>query len=245
MRLKTITCSGANEHTAVEPLVTMMRRYHKAELGVQVSGAKGSFATARYWWLKVLYITLLNEKNPVAVALHINSDWVERFCQGYVAPEITEWLSLSLSDGEPFIRRVQLNFKIGRELTPNLEKMLEAIKRFPRQRFILSYNDDNADFIQKVHDAGLKFDLLFDSSHGEGILPESYHAPVFEDGAQAYSGGLSPENVEEQLWLITKSVPIGRDFSIDAEGKLKGDDRHFSIAKCEEYLKRASRWDAF
>jgi len=245
MRLKTITCSGANEHTAIEPLVKMLRPYHRAELGIQVSGTKASFSTARYWWLKILYITLLKEKNPVAVALHINSDWVERFCQGDVAPEIAEWLDLSYANGDPFICRVQLNFKIGREKTPDLDKMLEAIKRFPRQRFIFSYNDDNAEFIQKVHDTGLKFDLLFDSSHGEGILPESYPAPIFKDGSQGYSGGLSPENVEERLWLITKSVPIGRDFSIDAEGKLKGADKHFSIEKCAQYLKKASRWDAF
>lgn len=243
MRLKTITCSGANEHNAIEPLIMMLSKYPKAELGIQVSGKKAAFATARYWWLQALR-NAMDVSYKVPVALHINSDWVERFCQGDIASELETWLNYSrLASGEPFIKRVQLNFKIGRE-TPDLKKMLTAIERCPHQRFIFSYNPENATFIRQVYETGLEFDLLYDSSHGEGILAESYPPPVFTDITQGYAGGLSAENVNEKLWQISKSLPIGYEFNIDAEGRLKGEDGHFSLEKARKYLKVASQWDA-
>ena len=243
MRLKTITVSGPNEFTDVEELVKLAGRYRRAEIGVQVSGKKASFATARYWWLMALYMYCIKEKKIVPIALHINSDWVEEFCQGDVAQELINLLAFCNIDGTPFVRRVQLNFKIGREKTPDMEKLLATMKRYPKQRFILSYNPENAEFIQAMYQTGTLFDLLYDSSHGEGIIPETYEKPVFKNVVQGYSGGLSAENVEEQLWKISKAVPIGREFSIDAEGKLKGEDGHISLAKAEEYLKKASKWD--
>lgn len=243
MRLKKITCSGANEYTPIEPMIYLLQKYPRAELGIQVSGKKAAFSTARYWWITALYETLQNWETPIPIALHINSDWVERFCQGDIPEELFIWLkSYRLKNGEPFIKRVQLNFKIGREKTPNMEQLLKAMAMCP-QRIILSYNQDNADFIKQVYDRGAIFDLLFDASHGEGVLANSYLPPVFPDVLQGYAGGLSPENVTEELWKINKVMPIGADCTIDAEGALKGDDKHFSLKKCELYLKGASRWD--
>lgn len=245
MRLKTITFSGPNEFTDPKELVNLAVRFRKSEIGVQVSGKKASFATARYWWLFALYLYCLKERKTIALALHINGDWVEEFGQNEVAQELINLLNLLNFDGTPFVGRVQLNFKIGREKTPDKEKLIAAMKRFPRQRFILSYNDDNAAFIKEIYNDGILFDLLYDSSHGEGVIPESYDKPVFPDVVQGYAGGLGADNVEEQLWKISKAVPIGRDFSIDAEGRLKGEDGHISLEKAEEYLKKASQWDAF
>lgn len=243
MRLQTITFSGPNEFTDQTELVNLTLRYPKSEIGVQVSVKKASFGTARYWWLTALYFRCMREKKPISLALHLNSDWVENFCQGQVAPELTKMLSWRNAEDEPFVGRVQLNFKIGREKTPDLEKLIATIKQFPNQRFILSYNRENAAFIQQFYKAGQNFDLLFDSSHGEGILPEQYEKPVFKDVRQAYSGGLSADNVAEQLLKIAKAVPVGYSFGIDAEGKLKGEDGHISLKKCEKYLQEASEWD--
>ena len=241
MRLKTITCSGANEYTSFEPLIRLLSWWPRAELGIQVSGKKAAFSTARYWWIEKLFSVTKEVDFPIHIALHVNSDWVEDFCQGYIHDELRRWLEFyNFKTGTPFIQRVQLNFKIGREKTPDLKKLSSAIKEC-RQRFIFSYCKENAAFIQKVYETGLKFDLLYDASYGEGILAEKYCPPVFPDILQGYAGGLSPENVEEHLEQINKVVPSGKSFTIDAEGKLKGPDGHFSLEKCEEYLRIASR----
>ncbi len=245
MRLVTITCSGANEHTEIEALVSMIRSFRNAELGIQVSNLKGAFATARYWWLRALYLYLLQNRISIPVALHINSGWVEDFCQGKVAPELENFLFLFGANKRPFIKRVQLNFKIGREKTPDLKILYRSIARFPYQRFIFSYNESNANFIQELYQTDLKFDLLYDNSFGEGILPNTYPAPRFDDVLQGYAGGLSPDNITEELNKISKVIPCNGDFFIDAEGKLKGDDRHFSLKKCRRFLETASKWDEF
>ena len=56
---------------------------------------------------------------------------------------------------------------------------------------------------------------------------------------QGYAGGLSPENVAEEIAKIRKVLPYNGVFYIDAEGKLKGEDKHLSLAKCEQYVKNA------
>jgi len=245
MRLVTITCSGANEHTEISALISMIQQFRKAELGIQVSNLKGAYGTARYWWFRALHLYLIQNRISIPIALHINSSWVEDFCQGMVAPELDNFLFLFGADKQPFVKRVQLNFKIGREKTPDLKVLYKTIARFPYQRFILSYNESNADFIQELYQTGLNFDLLYDNSFGEGILPNTYPAPRFDDVLQGYAGGLSPDNITMELNKISKVVPCGCDFFIDAEGKLKGEDRHFSLKRCCRFLELASKWNEF
>lgn len=245
MRLITITCSGANEHTEISFLVPLIDSFTRAEIGVQVREEKGGFATARYWWLRALHSYLLYNRFSIPISLHLNGGWVEDFCQGNVAPELENFLFKTDYNKNPFIRRVQLNFKIGREKTPDMRKLYEAVRRFPDQRFVLSYNQDNEEFIRKLYKTGLKFDLLADNSFGEGILPENRPTPLFKDVLQGYAGGLGPDNVLKELDKIATVMPLGCTFFIDAEGRLKGYDGRFSLQKCKLFLERAEKWDEF
>ena len=57
-----------------------------------------------------------------------------------------------------------------------------------------------------------------------------------------YSGGMSPENVVENLNQISSVVPKHReDIWIDAEGKLKTDDK-FDIDRAANYVLAAEKW---
>ena len=242
MELKFITFSGANEYTNLCKLYGLLSGFsipfqEVAEAGIQVSGKKASFGTARYWWLQMLYQTFKND--AYNFALHLNQGWVEDFCNGTPSAELSEFLSWENFQHKPFFGRVQLNFRIGREKTPDLERLLASMRKYPDVRFILSYNDDNAEFVSRLYDIGLEFDCLYDNSHGEGIEAKHYAPPAFDDVLQGYSGGISPENVVSVLNKISESVPSDREIFIDAEGKLKGDDGHFSIEKCKAYLKQA------
>ena len=245
MKLKTIVISGANEYTPIPPMLRIFSIYPKAEIGVQISAKKAQESSARYWWLNALYYAMLTARQKVSVALHINSSWVEEFCQGIVAPEIENWLNYcQLNNGEPFIKRVQLNFKIGREKTPNVNALCYAMSKFPQQRFILSYNEANAELIKQLNQLGIKFDCLYDGSFGEGILPDERLAPAFATTVlQGYAGGISMENVLTELDKINQVVPEDREIFIDAEGKLKGENGHLSLGLAGEYLHRASCWD--
>lgn len=240
MNLKFVSCSGANEHTKIDSLLSLLSDFPtKAEVCIQVSGKKAASGSARYWWLRALYYQTLRNDIIANFALHLNQDWVERFCAGQPPCELTEFLSWENCIGRPFFGRVQLNFKIGREQTPDPQKLINAIRKYPRIRFILSYSDNNAEFIGNLHRKRLFFDCLYDNSHGEGITPANYAPPAFDDILQGYSGGISPDNVASVLENISRVVPDDAEIFIDAEGKLKGDDGHFSLEKCRTYLENA------
>lgn len=247
MNLSLVTCSGANEHTDIEGLVSLLEETF-FELGIQVSGEKASHDSDRYWWIKELYYRLKDEDILSRFALHLNRDWVERFCFGELAPELKEFLAMRDCYGFPFFGRVQLNFKIGRDKIPGDDVLLNNLTRminlFPEHTFILSYNDANAEFIRQLYWTGIRFDCLYDNSFGEGILPSSRPAPVFGNVFQGYAGGLTPENVEQELDKISRSVHSGLFFFIDAEGGLKGNDGHLSLEKCRTFLKNAYHWQS-
>lgn len=241
MRLSTIVLSGANEHTDAQAIISLCKNCsYLAELGIQVSGEKAYYSSGRYWWLQLLCHLATPDIN---IALHLNKDWVEDFCAGKIPPELETFLALSHPDGSPKIKRIQLNFKIGREKKPGLYTLLSTMKRYARHDFILSYNDSNQDFIRQIRKSGFKIGaLLYDSSFGEGIAPSKRPAPVFNDVYQGYAGGLSPDNVVAELEKIDTVVPPGKSFFIDAEGKLKGEDGHLSLEKCKIFLTRAYAW---
>ena len=240
MKLSTITLSGANEFTDMKALLNLCEKYPLAEIGIQVSGEKAAFGMARYWWIWALslYVTPFTK-----LALHLNKDWVEAFCAGKLPKELETFLSFRHDNGEPIFSRVQLNFKIGRDPKPDFMMLENMIKQHGRQRFIFSYNDANALFINNFHARnGAIFDCVYDESFGEGILPKFRKSPAFGDVLQGYAGGLSPENVAEELNKIAKVLPEKAQFYLDAEGRLKGEDGHISAEKCKAFINNALQW---
>ena len=224
-------------------MVALSKKYPLLEWGIQVSGKKCSFGSSRLGWIYRLQGYLQEENQNIDLALHVNADWVEDFCTGRLSPELNTLLRLRNVLGTSLFKRVQLNFKIGREKTPNKKLLILRMQEYGfGRRFILSYNDENSEFIQSLYAEGVRhFDVLFDASHGEGISAAQWHEPAFTDKTilQGYAGGLSPENIAEEVKKIREVVPEDRAFYIDAEGKLKGEDRHLSLERCEEYIKNA------
>lgn len=244
MEIKTITCSGTNEHTEIVGLAVLLTKFPIAEAGIQVSGRKCSFSTPRYMWVKRLASFLNNNKLDVNLALHVNEDWVENFCCGKIAPELEEILNLSDFRGNKLIKRIQLNFKIGREKTPDIEVLIGILQKFSEQRFILSYNDSNASLIKQIYDRGVVFDNLYDASFGAGVMSETREGVAFEDCLQGYAGGLSPENIASELDKISAKVLPGTKIYIDAQGKLEDEKQHLSLEKCQDFIVNAMNWQS-
>ena len=246
MKLNLITCSGANEHTEITDLVEAFGNLYLPEvvIGVQVCGKKGGFGTARYWWLNALYHYLNEKEANLNIGLHINLDWVDRFINGDVAKELQHFLGLTLYNGHPFVKYVQLNFKIGRNENPDAKKLISAVKYYKKQQFILSCSDANIEFIEYLFDKfSYKFWPLYDNSFGEGIKCDNWRAPLFENVVQGYAGGLSAENILNELHKIDKVVGKDELIFVDAEGKLKGDDGYFSIAKAQKFVSECWKFD--
>ena len=241
-----ITCSGANEFVDIEQIAALSKKYPVIEFGIQVSGKKCAANSARYWWLKALNNYVVEHKLPINLSLHLNQDWAEGFCDGDIPIPLLELLMMRDYENKLLFRRVQLNFKIGREKTPNIENLLKSVIIYSEneRRFILPYNSSNEKIIKQLYFAGLSFDCLYDSSHGEGLCAETINAPVFVNNEilQGYAGGLSPDNIRTELDKIAKVVPENRAFYIDAEGKLKDNNGILSIEKCDKFVSNALDW---
>lgn len=236
MFLKTVVCSGINEKNDIGDAVEFLKQYKTAEFGVQCSPKKAGYDTPRFDWLKELLHKLNEQKIENKVALHLNEGFVVSFCDGKVPDEISDLLVIGNTVG-----RLQLNFKIGREFfasgsVPDIKTLNQTMKTVESHAIILSASQPNLAFIHKAYHYSMKFDALFDDSFGEGIAPDMRKPPLFNDVFQGYAGGLSPENVAEELTKI-KKVAKGAVF-IDAEGKLK-QDGYFCFNRAEKFVQNA------
>lgn len=249
MNLVKATMSGVNEMTDIRKLLEIMARYRFAEIGVQVNENKCNFGSRRYNWLHGLVVQANYQHQAVNAALHINPSWVEEFGQGYLVPELQQLLSLRNCLGNPFFGRIQLNFKVGRDRTPDIYRMFQLMQNYSTRRFILSYNDANAEIIEQIRDLSRGFavgiDLLFDDSHGEGIAPAKRKPIVYKDWVQGYAGGIGPHNVETVLDEIARLESKRHSYAgitIDAECKLKCSEGYVDLDRCIEYLQAVEYW---
>lgn len=245
MDLKFITCSGTNEYTDIPTLMKLLEDFPIAEIGVQVSDVKCAYGSPRFEWIKNL-VDFVNQNGAlINAALHVNLKWVESMGQGIIVPELQNLLDYRDINDDFFFKRIQLNFKIGREEAPDFKKLTDLIHRCAPRRFILSYNDSNAAFIDKVYSHGCLFDCLFDGSFGQGITPSHWQVPLFTDIVQGYAGGISPDNVRDvlnevqQLW---QTAPTLTGIYIDAQGKLEDENAHLDLAKARQYVQNAYEW---
>ena len=253
MDLKCVTISGANEHTDIKELVTLVERYYhyegiKIELGIQVSPTKAFFDSDRYKWLMKLH-KQARGYCYVYLALHINPGWVEQVCAGSIPLELIEFMNLFgyYHDGGVILERIQLNFLIGREEAPDMDKLRRVISLYHKFKFILPYNEPNKQFIDDFYfryfgKDGCYFDLLYDESHGEGQSAKQWRPQVYSDVVQGYSGGLSPDNIGQALDSIVANNKPDTKMWVDAEGKLKGDDGHLSLEKADAFMRKIQEW---
>ena len=95
-------------------------------------------------------------------------------------------------------------------------------------RVVLPYDERTKPFVKRVYMNLLrtKFafrpDILYDASHGLGVVAKGYSPPRFKELRQGYAGGLGVDNIGDELEKIA-AAQTDRDVQIyiDAEGKLK------------------------
>lgn len=245
MKIKFVTCSGVNETTDIPSLIALAQEFPIAEFGIQISGEKCSFESPRFKWINDVANYAAQQKVLLNVALHINRSWAEDCGQGKLSPELIDLLDLRDCNGDFFAKRVQFNFKIGREKAPNAYKFARLVRNLTPRRCILSYNDCNQELIRKLYLSGVIFDCLYDESFGEGIVPQERKAPAFVEAVQGYAGGISPDNVKQTLddiFLNWHKSPNVSGIWIDAEGRLKGSNKRLDLAQCKTYLANVLDW---
>ena len=124
--------------------------------------------------------------------------------------------------------------------TENIGKLM---KNYPNREFIFQYGASEYHRMQRLDKNVANFSLLYDTSGGAGKLTKNWRAPLFEKHPQGYAGGLSPENVVQNLDKISKVAGSRTDIWIDAEGKLKTPGtKTFDINRAKQYINAALNW---
>lgn len=246
MKLRYITCSDPREHNSVKSIFNLAKLPH-AEIAIQCHPTKMSNGMPRNIWFNEL-LTAAKENPTMKLAIHINTEWANDICvYGMIPGIILDWIRLTNIHNKPIIKRIQLN--MPKQTANNIHeyRVARIIDCFPKQEFIFQYNDNTKEAIKKLHEANIRFSLLFDASGGRGIAPSSWQKPIYETHPMGYSGGISPDNVISNLRKIDALVPNDSEIWIDAEGKLKSTDLFnekpkFDTDLAHAYVSRANIW---
>lgn len=225
MHLDRVTVTGADDSIEPEALIPLTMKYPWVEWGILFSGSRqgGPRYPSDAWISK---LATLSNSLPNLCA-HLCGKWVRDLV---LEGEATWWAKY---DPIPCIfNRVQLNFH---------GQFHKACARFPKKLkgfdhdFILQHDGVNDETILKLG-ADLRVAPLFDRSGGAGVLPAQWPRPIWK--YQGYAGGLSPENVEDELHRILDAAGDSRIW-IDVETRVRSeDDALFDLQKVEVFLKR-------
>lgn len=225
MKLDRVTITGADDSVEVWDLMALSKRFPFVEWGILFSMTQQG--RPRYptgMWLEDLYKEYLALPR---LSAHLCGRWVRELVLD----------GIFTFDAQAIFRifqRFQLNFH-GRyhEGKPGWEK---ALSEHRAAQYIFQFDGVNDEAARRIV---LQPDMnavpLFDKSGGAGIRPESW-PPALPGVYCGYAGGLSPDNVVEELKKIRDAAGDARIW-IDAETKVRSDDDvKFDLEKVERFL---------
>ncbi len=237
MQLRYITCSDPREHNPIQKIITL-GKLPRAEIAVQCHPSKMSDGMPRNVWFKEL-LHQAYDIPKLNLAIHINNDWANDICvNGKIPDEIINFLGARNSAKKPAIKRIQINMPVLTADNINPAAVARIIHDFCTREFIFQYNDSTKSAVEKLHQTGAKFSLLFDASGGNGVQPKCWEKPIYETHPMGYAGGISPDNVMHNLRQINALVPQTSSIWIDAEGRLKSNDLYDNKLKFDTNLAR-------
>lgn len=108
------------------------------------------------------------------------------------------------------------------------------------KEIIFQFDGANRPIIDLALEKGVNCSTLFDMSHGAGVLPKEWLVPV-EGIRCGYAGGLSPENVVEQIKLIESKVG-DYELWIDMETQIRSNNnQQFDLGKVVSVLESCQK----
>lgn len=251
MILDRVTITGADRSVSSEELIDLSHEFPFVEWGLLVSSSNtrlnstGVDYVPRFPDQKWLGNLLKADRPPYfKMSCHVCGSWVKDLLLGInnVEKHMPGLLSM--------FQRIQLNFH-GKKHEFNYmgKELLKDDTCFIGKQIILQHDYVNCDTYVDFHNFGLNVVALFDVSHGAGILPEHWPSPLSR--YCGYSGGLGPDNLDEQLqkikdtaWDINhKNEKQGARIWIDMETRVRSDDdKVFDLNKVKKCLEIAKKY---
>lgn len=242
MPLKKVTVTGADDSVRPAALLEIANRFPFVEFGILVG--QDHFGSPRFPsapWIAE-FVEAFHGR-PGQVSMHLCGEWVRDFYMG--RPLAVGQFPAALLHAAG---RVQLNTH-GVLHEYELSGMMTLIGQLNQVgiEVIFQYDEINVIPLETAAHGGLKVSALVDGSHGAGILPAAWPAPEDTEGDNleipiGYAGGLTPENVADQIYLMPQDPP-GAPTWVDAETHLRASEGMlFDLTKVERFLAAAMPW---
>lgn len=216
MIIDTVTITGADDTTSIDWMLEVSRSFPRVEWGILVSASQTG--TPRFpsdSWLHSL-AKVAKQNEDLRLSMHVCGRWVREICQGHW----TEFLKAHMELPCTF-DRVQLNFHAyTHQLAPNFFPMAESACRTICRQLIFQLDGVNDSLLTQAKEAGINAVPLFDKSGGAGVSPDSWPIAL-PDTLCGYAGGLSPDNLDEELARINKVTQADSHIWIDTETKVR------------------------
>ncbi|MHA1948259.1 MAG: hypothetical protein ACW99G_02685 [Candidatus Thorarchaeota archaeon] len=235
--LNRVTITGADNRTNIQDMVELSKKYPWIEWGILLS--ESSMGRARFpclEWIKELYDKRdLFEDNPFSG--HLCGKWVRQVCKG-------DWSFVdALVPCNELFKRYQLNFHAIVHKIKDKAAFIEGFRSVHpwTNEFVFQLDNVNNEIVDVVRAGNIDAQPFFDLSGGVGVLPEKWDKAQ-EGVYTGYAGGLSPENVHDQLIEIEKVCGEGPIW-IDTETRVRtDDDQSLDMDKVESFVKASEPW---
>ncbi len=230
MKINKVTMTGADDSIDPKELLAVSAAYPFVEWGILVSrNSQGNNRFPSIAWMDKL--AELNN-GELLLSCHVCGTYVKEVLMG--SDRFTREIGPIWND----FQRVQIN---THGYTHQFEKPAIAdLKNFNKE-IIFQFDGVNKPILDCAISYGVNCSTLFDMSHGAGVLPKEW--PTLIDGVNCgYAGGLSPENIVEQVKLIESKV-ADAEIWIDMETQIRSNkDQQFNLTKVVLVLESVKNW---
>ena len=229
MNIRTVTVTGADNSTLYSEMLRISQMYPFVEWGILFSlKRQGECRYPSINWIKGLIEFI--DANPSVkfnLSAHFCGEYTKEMISEASANKIYSNVMSELKTFGDYFDRVQLNFNASKNTIPELfyELFYDVIgeknnNRSSENAFILQSNEPNKIVCDRIIEMGLSnINFLYDSSGGRGVVNDNWLPPT-KNHFTGYAGGLTPENISEQLIKI-ESVAGDTEIWLDAESGLR------------------------
>lgn len=226
-----VTITGADDSVSPMDLYHLQNEFPFAEFGILLSRKQyGNNRFPSREWI----VELITDKHlGINLSGHLCGAYVREFLKGD-----TKFFGELPVDPFVFDR-----FQINTHAEPHEFNTLELTRWLtgsPTGTYIFQWDGVNDENISKLL-FNTRTQILFDLSHGAGLLPKEWPNPMINIPC-GYAGGLSPDNLKEQIERIEALVGE-KEIWIDMETHVRSNnDQQFDLTKVRKCLEIAANF---
>ncbi len=229
MRINKVTITGADDSVTPQELIEISKRFPFVEWGILVSrNSQGNNRFPSLDWMNNFAELVRSEYPETQLSCHLCGTYVKEVLMG------SQRFSDELGKIWQLFNRVQINTH-GQRHQFEVSAVSDLKKWSKEIIFQFDGNNQNKHILDFAVINGVNCSTLYDMSHGAGVLPKEWLMPL-PNVRCGYAGGLSPDNIKEQLALIESKVG-DYELWIDMETQVRSNnDQLFDLTKVVSVL---------